>query len=376
MPSTRAATTTALLISAALLVSCGKTNSGVSPTAPSTNADNFVNLYIWSDYLPPDTLRSFEKRTGIKVNATYFDTLAVPETRLLTGQTGVVFTSPPFFRGLVTHGVFQPLDKHQLPNLANLNPALMAKIAVDDPDNAHGVILVWGTYGITYDEKKVAAALPNIVLNSWSVMFDPANAAKLAQCHINTLDSPAAMVPIVLSYLRRDPKNPTTQDLDDVADLLRKIRPYIQNIDTAGQIEVIANGDACVAFDSNGDAFVARRRAKEAKNGIKINYIIPDEGSLIWFDILAVPKDAPHVANAHKLINYFMEPKVIADITNYIGFANANSAATSLLDPSIAADPIVYPPLDRLQVLSALPEYTPEQIRAITRLWQKFKTGQ
>ena len=296
----------------------------------------------------------------------------------MTGHTGfdVVVTGPPFFRGLIASGAFQLLDKHQLPNLADLNPALMAKIAGDDPDNAHGVILAWGTYGITFDEKKVAATLPGIALNSWSVMFDPTNAAKLAQCHINALDSPAAIVPIALSYLRRDSKNPTPQDLDNVADLLRKIRPYIQNIDTAGQIEAMANGDACVAFDSNGDAFVARRRAKEAKNGMKINFIIPDEGSLIWFDVLAVPHDAPHVANAHKLINYFMESKVIADITNYVGFANANSAATSLLDPSIAADPIVYPPLDRLQRLSPVPQYTPEQNRAITRLWQKFKTGQ
>lgn len=378
MPLIRAITTAALLISAALLASCGKRNSGLSPTPPTTNADNVVNLYIWSDYLPPDTLPSFEKRTGIKVNVTYFDTLAVPETRLLTGQTAfdVVLTGPPFFRGLIAHGAFQPLHRHLLPNFANLDPSLMAKIADDDPGNAYGVILAWGTYGITYNEKTVAAALPNIALNSWSVMFDPANAARLAHCHIHTLDSPAALVPIVLSYLRRDPKNPTTQDLDDVAELLLKIRPYVYNIDTAGQIEAMANGDACVAFDSNGDAYVARRRAKEAKNGVNINFAIPDEGSLIWFDVLAVPKDAPHVANAHTLINYFMDPKVIADITHNVGFANANSAATPLLDPSIASDPIVYPPPDRLKRLFPIPEYTPEQTRAITRIWQKFKTGQ
>jgi putrescine transport system substrate-binding protein len=363
-----------------LLGSCGNRNPGTTPTPKTTKGDddNVVNLYTWADYLAPDTLSSFEKRTGIKVNVTYFDTLAVPETRLLTGQTGfdVVVTGPPFFRGLIASGAFQPLDKKQLSNLANLNPALMAKIAVDDPGNAHGVIFDWGTYGITYDEKKVAAILPNIALNSWSVMFDPANAAKLAHCHINTVDSPAAVVPIVLSYLRRDVKNPTPRDLEDVAELLRKIRPYIHNIDTGGQIEAMVNGDACVALDSNGDAFVERRRAKEAGNGIDINLVIPEEGSLIWFDLLAIPKDAPHVVNAHQLINFLMDPKVIADITNYIGFANANSAATSLLDPSIASDPMVYPPPERLQRLSPIPEYTPEQTRAITRLWQKFKTSQ
>jgi putrescine transport system substrate-binding protein len=364
----------------ACLTGCHKPTSGTSAGQTPANAadDRVVNLYIWSDYLAPDTLSAFEKNTGIKVNVSYFDTLAIPETRLLTGNTGfdVVITSPPFFRGLIAHGVFQPLDKQQLPNLANLSPALMAKIAGDGPDNAHGFIFSWGTYGITYDESKVAVSVPNNPLNSWSLIFDSANAAKLAYCHINTVDSPAAVVPVVLSYLKRDPKNPTPKDLDDVTDLLLKIRPYLHNVDTAGQTEAMANGDACVAFDSNGNAFTARKRAKEAKNSIDINFVIPGEGSLIWFDLLAIPKDAPHVVNAHRLLNYLMDPKVAADVTNYAGLANANSAATALLDPLIATDPIVYPSLDRLRQLYPMPEYTPEQTRAITRLWQKFKTGQ
>jgi putrescine transport system substrate-binding protein len=377
MPEARVAATALLSLLGLSLASCGKpSSSGGAP--PTANKDNVVNLYIWSDYLAPDTVSSFEKRTGIKVNVTYFDTLAVPETRLLTGQTGfdVVITTPPFFRGLITSGAFQPLNKQQLPNLANLNPALMAKIADDDPGNAYAVMYTWGTNGIAYNERKLGALLPNSALKSWSLIFDPRNAAKLADCHVNTVDTPATVVPLALSYLRRDINNPKLKDFDDVAELLRRIRPFFHNIDTAGQIEAMANGDACVAIDSNTDAFLARRRAREANNGININYVIPDEGSLIWFDLLAIPKDAPHALNAHLLINYLMDPKVIANITDYIGLANANSAATPLLDPSIASDPVVYPPPDTMKRLFPTPEYTPEQTRAITRLWQKFKTGQ
>lgn len=250
-----------LSVLAIFIVGCGKTNSGAAPSPVTTDDEKVVNLYIWADYVAPDTLSSFEKRTGIKVNVTYFDTLAVPETRLLTGQTGfdVVITTPPFFRGLIASGAFQPLNKQQLPNLANLDPALMAKIADDDPGNAYAVIYTWGTNGIVYNAKKIAAVLPNGALNSWSLIFDPANAAKLAHCQINTVDSPAAVVPIALSYLRRNLRNPTSQDLDDVSDLLHKIRPYFHNIDTAGQMDAMANGDACAAFDSNADAYVARR---------------------------------------------------------------------------------------------------------------------
>jgi putrescine transport system substrate-binding protein len=364
----------------AYLAACHNPASETSAGQTSANAadDNVVNLYIWSDDMAPDTLRSFERRTGVKVNVTYFDTLAVLETQLLTGKTGfdVLITTPPFFRGLIGARAFRPLDKQLLPNLANLDPGLMAKIAADDPGNVYAVIYTWGTNGISFNENNLSAILPKHTLDSWNLIFDPAVARELAACHINTVDTPASVVPIALSYLGRNLENPSSKDLDDVSDLLSKIRPYFHNIDTGGQVEAMANGDACVAIDSNSNAFVARRRAKEAGNGVAVNYVIPKEGSLIWFDLFAIPRDAPHVANAHRLINYFLEPQTIADITDYLGLANANSAATPLLDPAIASDPMVYPPRETLNRLSPYPEYTPEQRRAITRLWQKFKTGQ
>jgi putrescine transport system substrate-binding protein len=362
---------------AIVVTGCGKSNTGKALTSPAQDG-SVVNLYIWSNYVAPDTLSSFEKSTGIKVNVTYFDTLAAPETRLLTGQTGfdVVYATPPFFRGLIGAGALRPLDKQQLPNLANLDPGLMAKIAPDDPGNAYAVIYTWGTNGIAFNEEDVRARLPNASYDSWEVIFNPAIARKFAGCHINTVDTPALVVPMALLYLGRDFTNPTNKDLDDVSALLGKVRPYVHNIDTLGEIEALANGDACALVDSNGDAFLARKRAKEANNGKNIGYVIPKEGSLIWFDLLAIPKDAPHVVNAHRLINYLMDPKVIADVTNYIGLANANSAATPLLNSSVARDPMVYPPHEALARLSPYPQYTSEQRRALTRLWQRFKAGE
>src|SRR6267142_126043 len=178
---------TFLALFAGLLIGCGNPHSDSPASQAHADNEKVVNLYIWTDYLAPDTLSSFEKQTGIKVNVTYFDSLAANETRLYTGHTGfdVVYNSPPFFRGLIASGAFQRLDKRQLSNLANLDPALMAKVALDDPGNAYGVMYAWGSYGIAYDEKKVAEALPNVSLNSWRLIFDSVNAAKLAHCHIN-----------------------------------------------------------------------------------------------------------------------------------------------------------------------------------------------
>ena len=354
-----------------LMLSCGSSDSD----APSAKA---LNLYIWSDYLAPDTIASFEKLTGVKVHVSYFETNETLESRLLTGNSGfdVVVPTGPYFQRQIRSGAYLPLDKKKLPNLANLDPELMARVAINDPGNVHGVIYAWGTYGIGYNEKMVAAALPNDPLDSWRLLFDPAYAAKLAKCGISTLDAPAGVVRLVLQYLGRNPGAPSPQDLGDVETVLTKIRPYIRTIDSTNIIQAMANGDICIALGYNGDFVQARKRANDAKNGVQIGFMIPKEGSLLWFDILAIPRDAPNVDSAHLFLNYLMDPKVVANITNFIGFANANSASLPLLDASIASDPIVFPPRDQQQRLFVQTEDSPEQSRAITRLWQKFKTSQ
>jgi putrescine transport system substrate-binding protein len=154
------------------------------------------------------------------------------------------------------------------------------------------------------------------------------------------------------------------------------IRPYIRNVDSTGYIEAIANGDICVAVGYNGDFVQARRRANEAKNDVQVAYTLPEEGSVVYFNMLAIPRDAPHADNAHRFLNYLMKPEAIADITNFVGYANANLTATPLLDPSIANDTASYPTPTQRERLFVQTESTPDQSRAITRLWQKFKTGQ
>ncbi|HEY4969208.1 MAG TPA: polyamine ABC transporter substrate-binding protein [Steroidobacteraceae bacterium] len=367
-------------LAAFLLTGCGNPDSGARNVraVDKNDDDKVLNFYNWADYLAPDTIASFEQSTGIKVRVSYFETNESLEARMLTGNSGfdVVVPTAPFFQRQIRSGAYLSLDKAKLPNLVNLDPAIMARVALNDPGNTHGVVYAWGTYGIGYNEKSVAAALPGVPLDSWRLVFDPKFAAKLAACGINFLDAPAGVERLVLKYLGRDPNSPSQQDLADVEKTLIKIRPYIRNIDSSIDTEALANGDVCVALTYNGTAFQARRRAHEANNGITIRYVIPNEGSLLWFDMLAIPRDAPHAANAHLFINYLMNPSVIARISNFIGNANANSAATPLLDKDIVADAIVYPPPDLQRRLFVQLEDSPEQSRAITRIWQRFKTAQ
>jgi putrescine transport system substrate-binding protein len=363
-----------------LQIGCGKTNSEASSSQHTAigSDDNVVNLFIWADDIAPDTLSSFEKRTGVKVHVSNFDSPETLESRMLMGSSGfdVVVPTAAFIERQIRSGAYLALDKAQLPNLGNLDPALMSRVALNDPGNAHGIVYTWGTFGIGINKAMVSKLLPNDSLDSWRLLFDPDSAAKAGKCGINLMDDPVGVVRLVLIYLGRNPNEPTSRDLADVERLLSKIRPFIRNIDTSSQIQALANGDICIALAYNGNVVQASKRAKEAQNGIVIDYLIPEEGTLLWFDLMTIPKDAPHVANAYQFLNYILDPHVVANISNTIAFANANMAATPLLDASIATDPAIYPRPDQQQRLVTQVEPSPEQARAITRLWQKFKTGQ
>jgi putrescine transport system substrate-binding protein len=377
-----------LALGCALALSgCGghKGGSAAGPGGAGETADGagkapskVVNLYIWSDYLAADTLSNFEKQTGIKVHVSYFDANETLETKLLAGSSGfdVVVPTASYFERQIKAGVYLPLDKSKLPNLRYLDGDLMSKVALHDPGNAHGVIYMWGTNGIGYNEKMITALMPKAPLDSWRMVFDPAVASKVAKCGISVLDSPAEMMRAVYSYLGKDPNSQNPDDLALADGVLTKIRPYIRNINSSEYIEALANGDICLAVGYNGDVLQARDRAREAGKGIEIKYAVPKEGSILWFDMLAIPKDAPNPDNAYAFINYILTPRVIADISNFKRYADADAQAQSLLDPAVRDDPGIYPPKEQTAKLAVQLADSADQTRAITRVWQKFKTGQ
>jgi len=375
-----------LALGCALLLSAcgGRSKTGNSSTADAApkpgdpDSGKVLNLYIWSDYLAPNALSDFEKQTGIKVHVAYFDANETLETQLLVGHSGfdIVVPTASYFERQIKAGVYLALDKSKLPNLKNMDPQLMSRVALHDPENAHGVIYTWGTNGIGYNEKMVRALLPDAPLGSWRLVFDPAVASKIAKCGISVLDSPAEMMRAVLNYLGRDPNSQKSEDLAAAQATLTQIRPYIRNINSSEYIEALANGDLCVAVGYNGDVLQARDRARDAGKGIENKYVVPKEGSILWFDMLAIPKDAPDPDSAYAFMNTMMTPRVSADVADFRRYATANAAAQPLVKPEVLNDPGIYPPPELRQKLAVQLADSPEQTRAITRVWQKFKTGQ
>lgn len=340
-------------------------------------AEPTVRVYNWSDYVGETTLEDFQKATGITPVYDVFDSNETLEGKLLAGHTGydVVVPSSNFLAKQIKAGAFQKLDKSQLPNWQNLDPALLKQLEKSDPGNQYGVPYLWGTNGIGYNVDKVKAALGTDKLDSWAILFEPENLKKLSKCGVSFMDSPDEVYPAVLQYLGLDPNSTNPDDYKKAEAQLLKVRPYITYFHSSKYISDLANGNICVAFGYSGDVFQARSRAEEAKKGVNIGYAIPKEGANLWFDLLAIPKDAKSVKEAHAFINYLLQPEVIAKVSDYVGYANPNPKAGELMNAELRQDETVYPPqavMDKLYVMKELP---PQLLRLETRSWTRVKSG-
>jgi putrescine transport system substrate-binding protein len=371
---------------ALVLGACGKSEQakegeqaqGEQAGAPAAGEEKVVNVYNWSDYIAEDTIANFEKETGIKVNYDVYDGNEVLETKLLAGNSGydVVVPSASFLERQIKAGVFQELDKSKLPNLSHMDAEVMQRVGLHDPGNKYAVDYMWGTTGIGYNLDKVKKAFPNAPVDSWSLVYEPENAAKLKGCGIAVLDSASEITATVLSYLGKDPNSQSPDDLAEAEAKLLKIRPYIRYIHSSKYIDDLANGEICVAVGYSGDVLQARDRAAEANNNVKVEYAVPKEGTIIWFDVMAIPKDAPHPANAHAWINFIMKPEVAGAISNAVNYANGNKDSMQFVSDDVKNDPGVYPPPEvKAKLYPDLAE-TPEFTRLLNRTWTRFQTGQ
>ena len=344
----------------------------------ATTAEQVVNVYNWSDYIAPDTITNFEKETGIKVRYDVFDSNEVLEAKLLAGNTGydIVVPSANFVSRQIKAGIFQPLDKSKLPNAKNLDPAVMQVLAGYDPDNQHVLPYLWGTTGIGYNVAKVKERMNDAPITSWDMLFKPEIAARFKDCGISVLDTASEVVPIMLRYLNLPTGSQSEEDLATAEAALLQVRPYIKYFHSSQYINDLANGELCLVMGWSGDIFQARDRAAEANNGNDIAYVIPKEGTLMWFDTMAIPKDAPHVENAYKFLDYILRAEVAAAISNSVQYANGNAASMPMMDTKLATDPVVYP--DQATRATLFPNVVnpPDYDRLVTRAWTRIKTNQ
>ncbi|MCU0936228.1 MAG: polyamine ABC transporter substrate-binding protein [Gammaproteobacteria bacterium] len=358
-------------LAAAVITLCASVAGAAEPKV--------VNVYNWSDYIAEDTLENFTRKTGVKVTYDVYDANETLEAKLLAGRSGydVIFPSAqPFAQRHIAGGVYRPLDRAKLPHYKNLDPEILKALEKVDPGNQHVVPYMWGTTGIGYNVAKVQEVLgEKAPVDSLRMLFDPEVVSKLAGCGVTLMDDEAEAFGAALIYLGKNPNTTDAKDIEAAAELITKVRPHIRYFHSSQYINDLANGDVCVAQGYSGDVLQARDRAEEAGNDVEVGYSIPKEGAILWFDVMAIPKDAPHPDNAHAFIDFLLRPDVIADVTNYVSYANPNLAATKLVDEEIRNDPSIYPPkLVRARLVTS--EVPPAEIQRLrTRTWTRVKTG-
>lgn len=365
------------VVASAALAGCGGDTAPSSAAAAHGAKHRVINVYNWTDYIAPDALAKFESETGIRVNYDVFDSNEVLETKLLTGHTGydVVVPTDYFLARQARAGVLRPLDKALLPNLVNLDPAVLASLQTLDPDNRYGVPYTSVITGIGFNTAKVRAALGDVPLDSWAVIFDPKNAAKLKACGFTMLDQEAEVIFSAKIWLGLDT---ASEDLDDLAraeSMLTAVRPYVRYFNSSQYINDLANGETCIALSWSGDILQARDRAREAGKGIDIAFTVPREGALRSFDMLAIPADAPHAEDAHRFINFLLRADVAASLTEFRKYPTGNLAAEALVPAALRADPIIFPPAE------VVGRFLPHQAESLlyaryaNRSWTRIRTG-
>ena len=337
-----------------------------------------VRVYNWSDYIDEELLTKFEEQTGIKLIYDVFDSNELLETKMLAGGSGydVVVPSGRFLQRQITAGAFQKLDASKLSNIGNVWDVITTRTATYDPDNAYSINYMWGTTGLGVNTGKVAEILgEDAPIDSLSLIFDPANMEKLAACGVHILDAPAEIIPAALAYIGEDPDSHDPAVLAKAEPVLAAIAPYVQKFHSSEYINALANGDICVAMGWSGDVLQARDRAAEAENGVEVAYNAVSEGSLMWFDQMAIPVDAPNVDGAHKFLNFILEAENMAAASNYVYYANGNKASQELLDEEVIGDPAIYPTPEALETLYTTRPYDAKVQRTVTRMWTKIKSG-
>lgn len=353
--------------------------AGLCAGAAQAQEEKVLNVYNWSDYIAEDTIKNFEKETGIKVRYDNFDSNEILHAKLVAGKTGydIVVPSANWARLQIDGGLLRKLDKSKLPNLANMDPAIQAQIAKLDPNNEHLVVWLWGydTVGINVDKVKAALGGMPMPENAWDLIYDPKYISKLKSCGVSFLDSPSEVLPTALHYLGKNPYSKNAADYAEAGRLLQSIRPYVTLFSSSGYINDMANGSICVALGWSGDINIAARRAVEAKNGNKIEALVPKTGATLFFDTMAIPTDAAHPNNAHLFINYILRPEVHAGLSNKVFYANPNAASVKFVKKEIADNKTIFlSDADKKRMVA--PEALNADIRrTMTRVFTKFKTG-
>ncbi|HHK5577415.1 TPA: polyamine ABC transporter substrate-binding protein [Neisseria cinerea] len=365
-----------------VLTACGggsQTTAEPEASQVQHTVSDKLNIYNWSDYVDPQTLSDFEKDAHLNIRYDYYDSNEALEAKLLTGKSGydLVVPSVANVGRQIKAGAYRKIDKSLIPNYANIDASLLAMMAEVDPGNEYAVPYFWGinTLAINTQQVKKALGTDKLPENEWDLVFNPAYTRKLKSCGISYFDSAIEQIPLALHYLGKDPNSENPEDIKAAVDMMKTVRPDIKRFTSSGYIDDMATGNLCVAIGYGGDLNIAKTRARESANGVDIKVLVPTTGVGVWVDSLMIPRDAQNVANAHKYINYTLDPKVAAQNGSFVTYAPASLPARELMDAKYTSDASIFPTKELMQKSFIVSPKSSDVSRLSVRLWQSLKAG-
>ena len=347
-------------------------SSTATSSLPQTDA---LNIYNWSNYVDESTVSDFAKAQGIKLNYDLYENNETLEAKMLTGKSGYDLVVPgiAFLPRQINAGAYQKIHKDLIPNYQNIDPQLLTMLAEADPGNEYAVPYFSGVNTLAITDKAKEILDGKLPENEWDLLFKPEYTNKLKQCGIALWDTPSEMFPIVLNYMGKDPKGSNPDDIKAAAEVLQAIRPDIKRF-SPSVIDELARGDVCLAAGNGGDLNMAKARAEEVKSNVGIEVLTP-KGMGFWIESWLIPADAKNVLNAHKYINYTLEPEVAAKNGDFVTFAPASLPARKLMNPELVATRSIFPNEQDMKDGFVMPQMSDEAKKLTVSLWQKIKVG-
>ncbi|MES2817522.1 MAG: polyamine ABC transporter substrate-binding protein [Pseudomonadota bacterium] len=334
-----------------------------------SHAEDVIRVYNWNDYIAPQVLKDFEAQTGIRVDYRTFSTNEELNATLDKGETfDILVPTHNELPRLIKRGLLQPLNFNLLPNRKHLDKQLLSKLAAVDPGNRYAVPYLWGAVGLAINTPQAETAFGGPLPASWSLLFDAQQSGRLAGCGISLLDAPDETLSILLQYQGRSLARSGPSRIEQAGKVLESLRPNLRYIDSERYIDDLSSGRLCMAMAWVGDALAA------AQAGQPVRFLVPDEGSVLFIDNLAIHSGAPRADLAHRFIDYLMQPQVAALITSETLYPSGNADSQAFLDESLRTQPGLYPDTNtkrRLHPLETLPEkYSAERNAVWTRFIQ------
>mgnify|MGYP000986237125 CR=1 FL=1 len=371
------------VLAALSLAACGggqkaEPQAGAQASAANAGtpaATDTLNIYNWSNYVDESTVDDFKKQNKLKLRYDLYENNETLEAKMLTGKSGYDLVVPgiAFLPRQIQAGAYHKINKDLIPNYKNINPKLLEMLATADPGNEYAVPYFSGVNTVAITAKGKAALGGQLPENGWDLLFKPEYTSKLKSCGIAMWDSPSEVFPILLKYLGKDPAGTNPADIAEAAEVLKKVRPDIKRF-SPSLIDELARGDVCLAVGNGGDLNMAKKRSEEIgrKEGIEV---LTPKGMGFWIESWLIPADAKNVVNAHKYIDYTLNPEIAARNGNFVTFAPASLPAKKLMDPKLVDVRSIFPNDQDMADGFVMPQMGNEAKKQTVDLWQKIKAG-